>query len=171
MKHKLKKMFVLPASLAAAVCLCTSLASASGECYERIEETENQQVIEITEYMSGQYPVCPELLQALIFYESSNRRNAVSRWGDIGYMQVNPRWQKARMERLGVHDLSDGYGNILVGTDYLMELCTEYGDISLALMAYNGGEEAVNKASNIGINDYARRILELSEKLERLHRK
>lgn len=75
------------------------------------------------------------------------------------------------MKKFSVYDLKDGYGDILVGTDYLMELCEKYGDISLALMAYNGGEDAVESASDAGINEYARKILELSEELERLHGK
>lgn len=167
----LKNLLILPISLSAAVCLGTFSGVAKGEWYGSIEETENQQVIELTESMAEQYDICPELLQALIFYESSNRSAVVSKWGDIGFMQVNPRWQEDRMEQLSVYDLKDGYGNILVGTDYLVELCEKYGDISLALMAYNGGEDAVESASDAGINEYAERILELSEKLERRHGK
>ena len=167
----LKKLMVLPISLSAAVCSGIFTGVAPGECYGSVEETESQEVIEITESIARQYPVCPELLQALIFYESSNRGTVVSKWGDIGYMQVNPKWQGDRMEELSVYDLKDGYGNILVGTDYLMELCRKYGDISLALAAYNGGENAVNKVSDNGMNEYAERILDLSEKLERFHGK
>lgn len=84
-------------------------------------------------------------------------------------MQVNPRWQQERMDRLGVSDLTDGYGNILVGTDYLMELCRKYGDISIALTAYNKGEEAADGTISPWEDEYSRKILELSEKLERMH--
>lgn len=139
--------------------------------YESVGQTESQEVIRLTESIAGQYPICPETLQALIFYESSNRRTVVSRWGDVGYMQVNPRWQKGRMERLGVPDLSEGYGNILVGTDYLMELCRKYGDISLALVAYNKGEDAASRCCNPWEDEYSRKILELSGELERIHGK
>ncbi len=135
------------------------------------EQTESREVISLTETIAGQYHICPETLQALIFYESSNRRTVVSRWGDVGYMQVNPRWQKGRMERLGVPDLSDGYGNILVGTDYLVELCRKYGDISLALVAYNKGEDAASHCADPWEDEYSRKILELSEELERMHGK
>ena len=41
------------------------------------------------------------------------------------------------MERLGVSDLYDPYGNILVATDYLVELFEKHGDIGLSLMIYN----------------------------------
>ncbi len=158
-------------SFAALILACSTAAvKATEKGYNSISDTEDQEVIKITEEISKQYPICPEILQALIFYESSNRRTAVSQWGDVGYMQVNPKWQHERMEKLGISDLTDGYSNILVGTDLLMDLCKEYGEISYALMAYNKGSELVSGSENY-INDYAQRILDLSEKLERKHRK
>lgn len=149
---------------------CGGTALAAGFEYVCVEQTEDQAVVELTEWAAGKYPICPELLQALIFYESSNRRTVVSQWGDVGYMQVNSRWQKERMDKLGVHDLSDGYENVLVGTDYLVELCEKYEDVGLALMAYNGGDAAVESAGG-ELNSYAKKILALSEQLERLHGK
>ncbi len=154
--------------------LDTGLVSAQEpECgYYRIEQTEDEAVIELTEAITEIYPICPELLQALIFYESRNQRTVVSKWGDIGYMQVNPKWQKDRMERLGVTDLTDGYSNLLVGTDYLYELFIKYDDLYIALMAYNQGEKSAVRMYNTGeISDYSRKIVNLSEKLERFHGK
>lgn len=140
--------------------------------YDSIEQTENEEVIRISEEISKIYPICPELIQAQIFYESSNRESATSEYGDIGYMQVNPKWQAGRMENLGVNDLSDGYQNILVGCDLLCELFQKYGEVELVLMAYNEGEEeAVRKYDSGQVSDYARNIMELSEKLERKHGK
>lgn len=153
-------------------CCTVVLAEDSGKGYQCIEQTENEAVIELTEQVAEIYPICPELLQALIFYESSNQPYVVSSYGDIGYMQVNPKWQSDRMDKLGVTDLYDGYSNILVGTDCLYELCVEYGDIALALMAYNmGSDKAVKLAESGIISDYAKRILDLSYELERLHGK
>lgn len=140
--------------------------------YQYIEQTESQEVIELTEQVAELYPICPELLQALIFYESGNQRTVVSRWGDIGYMQVNPRWMRPWMDKLGATDLMDGYNNILVGTDYLCELFQEYGDPALVLMAYNQGPDKAVKLYDSGeISEYARKILELSAELERMHGK
>lgn len=140
--------------------------------YEYIEQTENEEVIRISEEISKIYPICPELIQAQIFYESSNRRTIVSECGDVGYMQVNPKWQSERMENLGVIDLTDGYSNILVGYDLLYELFKKYGEVELVLMAYNEGEGiAVRKYNSGQVSDYARNIMELSEKLERKHGK
>lgn len=146
-------------------------AKAEGPGYNDAVQTENETVIDLTNQVAEIYPICPEVLQALIFYESSNQRDQVSKWGDIGYMQVNPKWHTDRMDKLGVTDLTDGYGNILVGTDYLYELCLEYGDIATALMVYNQGPGAASQAQEGKISTYARNILQLSEELERLHGK
>ena len=76
------------------------------------------------------------------------------------------------MENLGVIDLTDGYGNILVGCNLLYELFQKYGEVELVLMAYNEGEESAVRKYNSGqVSDYARNIMELSEKLERKHGK
>lgn len=145
---------------------------AAGTEYDYIEQTESEEIIELTERVAEIYPICPEVLQAMAFYESSNERTVVSKYGDIGYMQVNPKWHSDRMDKLGVTDLYDGYSNILVGTDYLYEMCLKHGDIVTALMAYNMGSDKAEELDEAGvISDYARKILELSEQLERLHGK
>lgn len=144
-------------------------AHADGQGYDRIEQTESREVIALTEAAAEIYPVCPELLQAVIFYESSNRADA--RNGRCtGYMQIDPEYHRERADRLGV-SLYDGWGNILTGTDYLAELCEEYGDIAAALMVYHGERDAAAKAEAGEISIYAGKILELSAKLERLHKK
>lgn len=81
------------------------------------------------EEIGAKYNICPELLEAIIEQESSGNPNAVGVYGDIGLMQVIPKWHRDRMDRLGVEDLTDEYGNILVATDYLAELFSEYEDI------------------------------------------
>ena len=77
-----------------------------------------------------------------------------------------------RMEHLGVEDIFDAYGNIMVGTDYLVELIEMHGDIGVALMVYNGDSSAMDYANgNCEISNYARGIIERSYQLERLHGK
>lgn len=164
---------ILSVAIWAAILLLMAItADASGPGYQYIEQTENEEVIALTEQVAEIYPICPELLQALIFYESGNQRTAVSRWGDIGYMQANPRWMRPWMDKLGVTDLMDGYSNILVGTDYLVELFQKYEDPVLVLMVYNQGPDKATKLYESGeISKYAGRILELAEQLERHHGK
>lgn len=152
--------------------VCEMREAKENPFYDSIEQTENEEAIRVSEEISKIYPICPELIQAQIFYESSNRRDVISRWGDVGYMQINPKWQAERIGRLGAYDLSDAYQNILVGCDLLYELFQKYGEVELALMAYNEGEETAVKKYNSGqVSDYARNIMELSGKLERKHGK
>lgn len=139
--------------------------------YIYIEQTEDETVIRYTEEIGSEYGICPELLQAMVFCESSNNSKVVSDGGDTGYMQVNKKWHKDRMKRLGVTDLTDGYGNILVGTDYLAELAEEYEDIPLVLMKYNGDSRADKLYQEGKMSEYAEKILNLSAELERLHEK
>ena len=112
------------------------------------------------------YGVCPELLMAMIETESCGNPNAEN--GSCkGLMQVSECWHKDRIEKLGVTDIYDEYGNILVATDYLMELAHEYGDIGYVLDIYNGNSKAVYNYENGILSNYAEKILERSEQLER----
>lgn len=117
--------------------------------------------------LGGQYGICPELIQAVCFTESSFDPRAEND-GCIGIMQVNPAWHKDRMERLGATDLYDTRQNMTVGVDYLHELSEEHEDISIALMTYNG-DSRVRSVENgeSAVSDYADSILMLSAELER----
>ena len=98
----------------------------------------------------GETGIRYELALAVIWQET-DFRNVVGDSGEShGYMQVQPRWHNKRMERLGVSDLSDPYGNFLVGCDYLAELTERY-DLSDALTAYNSGSP--------GNSQYAENVL------------
>ena len=145
-------------------------AAGQDKGYIYIEQTEDANVIRYTEEIGAEYGICPELLQAIVFYESSNNPNA--RNGKcVGYMQISEKWHGDRMDRLGVKSLTDGYGNILVGADYLAELAGKYEDIPLALMKYNGDADAEQLYAAGEMSDYAKKILDLSTELERLHGK
>lgn len=122
------------------------------------------------EEISAEYGVCPELIMAIIEHESSGQTN-VSNGNCKGLMQIYERYHKDRMQRLGVTDIYDPYGNILVGTDYLMELAEEYEDLATVLMIYNGSSNAVSRGEAGNYTEYAKSIMERSAELERLHGK
>ncbi len=147
----------------------TAQANAGGPGYSRIEQTENAAVIQYTNQVAEKYAICPELLQAMVFYESSNKMSAKN-GKCIGYMQVSTKYHGGRADKLGV-SIYDGYGNILTGTDYLVELLEEYDDVAYALDVYNGNSKAKYNHENGIISSYAGKILDLSEKLERHHGK
>lgn len=122
--------------------------------------------------VADSYNVCPELIMAIVEAESSGNAKAINDDSQcIGLMQVSIKWHKDRMERLGVTDLYDPYSNILVGTDYLMELAEEYGDLYTVLMLYNGTKNAVERSESGNYTEYATKIVNRSYELERLHNK
>ena len=67
-------------------------------------------------------------------------------------MQIQERWHKDRMKRLGVTNLYDSEQNITVGCDILSELLNKYGNYKDALSAYNSGNTHDGR-------QYAERIL------------
>lgn len=117
-----------------------------------------------------QYNICPEFLMAIIETESGGRSDAIG-GGCVGLMQISPRWHRDRMKRLDVTDLFDERSNILVGADYLAELFEKYEDAAVVLMIYHGEKDAVKKAEQGDISDYASGILERTAELERIHEK
>lgn len=127
--------------------------------------------IEACEKYGEEYGICPELLMAIAEAESSGNPNAEN--GSCkGLMQVSEKWHKDRMHRLGVEDLFDESGNILVATDYLYELFKKYEDVGMVLMVYNGDSNAKDYMQGTAdLSKYATKILERSTRLEELHGK
>ena len=75
------------------------------------------------------------------------------------------------MERLGVYDIYDSKGNVLLAADYLLELFEEHGDVGTVLMLYNGSKNALERGARGDYTEYASKIMRRSEQLERLHGK
>lgn len=68
-----------------------------------------------------QYDICPELLEAIMYYESRYTVDAEN--GPCkGVMQINAAYYTDRMEKFGITDYWDLDNNILLATDYLAEL-------------------------------------------------
>lgn len=134
---------------------------------EDIEPTHISVEAQVACYEYGEmYDICPELLMAMIEAESSGNPKAEN--GDCkGLMQISERWHTGRMEDIGAEDIWSETDNIHIGANYLYELFNRYEDVALVLMVYNGESDAVEKAENGYISDYARKILDRSAELER----
>lgn len=117
-----------------------------------------------------QYAIVPELLMAMMERESWGEP-WVSNGACKGLMQINEPYHKNRMIRLGVADIYDPYGNILVAADYLSDLFTEYGDMGTVLMVYNGSSHAIERGESGAYTEYASSIIARTSQLERLHGK
>ena len=161
----IKKILMVLVALVLSLILCR-MASDGKEIDTYIDSQYQQYCVEIGEM----YGICPELLMAMIEAESSGNPDATN--GTCkGLMQVSEKWNKDRIKRLGVKDIYDPYGNILVATDYLMELAEKYEDIGLVLDVYNGNSKAMQNAENGVLSEYATKILYRAEMLERIHGK
>lgn len=134
---------------------------------EEIEPTHISVEAQVSCYEYGKmYDICPELLMAMIEAESGGNPNAEN--GDCkGLMQISERWHTVRMAEIGADDIWSETDNIHIGANYLHELFNRYEDVALVLMVYNGESDAVEKAENGYISDYARKILDRSAELER----
>ncbi len=86
----------------------------------------------------------PKLLHAVIRAESAYDPKALSPKGAIGLMQLMPGTAK----RYGIDDPRDPRDNLEAGARYLRDLLELFGDVKLALAAYNAGEKAVRKYGN-----------------------
>ena len=151
-----------------AIALAASLAmSHSVMANEEIEPTHISVEAQVSCYEYGEmYDICPELLMAMIEAESSGNPKAEN--GDCkGLMQISERWHTGRMAEIGADDIWSETDNIHIGANYLNELFNRYEDVALVLMVYNGESDAVEKAENGYISDYARKILDRSAELER----
>lgn len=108
----------------------------------------------------------PSIVISVIERESQFNADAIGDNGAaFGLMQIQPRWHQERMDKLGVTDLLDPYQNVLVGIDYLFEMCEQHEDIEMALMAYNAGSAGAYKnwfGKGIFTNAYSQAVLERS---------
>ena len=82
----------------------------------------------------------PAVIFAMARKESTYDPAAIGDNGNShGLLQIQPRWNMERMERLGCNDLMDPYQNVTVAVDLLDELIEKHGDIAVALTVYNFG--------------------------------
>jgi soluble lytic murein transglycosylase-like protein len=114
------------------------------------------------EQTAGRYGVDHRLVKAVVQIESGGNPRAVSPKGARGLMQLMP----ARAEALGVRDSFDPGANLDGGVRHLRELLTRFsGDLTLALAAYNAGEEAVRLHNGVPpfreTQEYVRKVLAL----------
>lgn len=96
----------------------------------------------------------PYALALAVIEQETDFRNVMGDDGaSCGYMQVQEKWHGERMERLGVTDLMDPFGNFRVGCDFLAELMGKY-PTQEALTAYNSGSPGYNQYSYEVMDNY-----------------
>lgn len=144
------------------------LTAANFSKFKKEEGARNQVVRVLTNYKTGlapefrgqlahlivreskKYGYDPFLLTALIITESSFNNWARSRKGALGLMQIRPQTavalaKETRREWKGKPTLFDPGVNIALGAYYLDKLIKRFGDLDLALEAYNHGPTKLSR--------------------------
>jgi len=148
----------------------SQLATIQKEVVAEIKEVVNHPVVNgvsrnvpedigsIIKKYADKYDISEELVKALIQQESSFNPRAVSKVGAKGLMQLMP----VHTDKQGI-DPFDPEQNIKTGMGFLSHLLNKYGDLRLALAAYNAGEKAVDKYGDVPpykeTQDYVKRIM------------
>ena len=114
----------------------------------------------LIEAFGAEHGIDSALIRAVIWAESNFNHRAVSRKGAQGLMQLMP----ATIWRLSVGDAFDPHENIGAGVRYLRQLLDQFqGDLTLALAAYNAGENAVLRYKGVPpyqeTREYVRKVL------------
>ncbi|MEW5741674.1 MAG: transglycosylase SLT domain-containing protein [Myxococcota bacterium] len=122
-----------------------------------------------THRQSAQLQRDPDLVLAIMAVESDFNPQAVSSVGAVGLMQVMPHWKRV----LGIQgDLAEISTNIHYGLQVLGFYLEMYGDLEMALTAYNRGPGPVDLALRKGQdarNGYAAKVLGVYERLKQLN--
>ena len=127
--------------------------------YREFPDVAKEKVMEAVRASSLRNGMDHRLVQAVIQVESNFQPNAVSPAGAQGIMQIMP-------ENFGLLNLKDPYDpgqNIMAGTRYFRGLLDQFGELELALAAYNSGPGLVEKLGSIPripeTEEYVRKVL------------
>jgi soluble lytic murein transglycosylase-like protein len=118
----------------------------------------------IVRHAGAAWGVDPGLIDAVIRAESGYNPVAVSPSGAVGLMQLMP----GTAEALGVSNALDPVENVFAGARYLRAQLDTFGDVALALAAYNAGPAAVRRYGGIPpypeTRAYVQRVLDYWQK-------
>lgn len=133
-----------------------------------LDETNREEVPHLIFEQSQKYGYDPLFVTALIITESSFYNWAESDQGAMGLMQIRPGTgvvlaSETQMQWQGKPTLYDPGINIALGTYYLSKLVSRYGDLGLALEAYNHGPTKLDGYLKNGYRPkgYSRRVMQL----------
>ncbi len=107
--------------------------------------TDQNKVVPFIRYYCRRHGLDPNLVRAMVEVESGFEAKAVSPKGAAGLMQIMPGTGKD----LGLADAFDGASNLEAGIRYMRSLLDAYGDVRLALAAYNAGPGRVPRSGPI----------------------
>lgn len=111
---------------------------------------EDQRLAHLIYEVSYEYQYDPELILALIVTESSFYNWSRSRVGAVGLMQIMPTTglslaESTKINWTGIATLFDPSLNIRLGIKYLAMMHDQFGNLEIALTAYNYGPTRVRE--------------------------
>jgi soluble lytic murein transglycosylase len=124
--------------------------------------TLRQQIVQAISEESARAGYDPLLILAIIDVESDFTEEAISDKGARGLMQIKPSTLHFLAEKQGLRlsreeVAADPALGVRLGIRYLRELNDRFGDLELALMAYNAGPTRIWQAKKAGELDIFRR--------------
>lgn len=153
-----------PASTAASL---GEISRALGRCRATLRPAERERIAEAIAREADRHGYDRLFVQALVEVESTCRPAARSPRGAVGLAQVLPDTARAVARAEGVpwrgeSTLLDPDDNLRIGIAYLNSLEERFGDLHVAVAAYNLGPERVAgmKASRARSADYVRKVLD-----------
>ncbi len=140
--------------------------------YTGLDEKNAVRIPELILDESKKYGYDPLFLTALIITESSFYNWAKSNRGARGLMQLRPATaialaSETHLEWRGVRTLFDPEKNIALGAYYLNKLVSRFGNLTLALEAYNHGPSRLSKYLRKGYQPkrYSKKVLKNYRKI------
>jgi len=133
----------------------------------RDKKFEQTKIDEMIKVYSKRYGLDYDLVRAVVQVESAYKPEVESKAGAQGLMQIMPQTQ----EELGLKYPFDPASNIEAGVRYLRSLIDRFGDVRLALAAYNAGPSKVEKYNGIPpyaeTKRYVQKVLNIYAKFKR----
>lgn len=110
--------------------------------------------------------ISTNVVMGVIKKESNFKIKAMGDNGEAyGLMQIQKKWHRARMNKVGAVDLLNCYDNVHVGIDYLAELYKANNkNWHKTLMAYNGGQAYANRRTS---TTYSRTVMQYAENFKK----
>ena len=140
--------------------------------YTGLDEKSAVRIPELILEESKKYGYDPLFLTALIITESSFYNWAKSNRGARGLMQLRPATaialaSETHLKWRGIRTLFDPEKNIALGAYYLNKLVSRFGNLTLALEAYNHGPSRLSKYLRKGYQPkrYSKKVLKNYKKI------
>ena len=121
------------------------LATAAALALVVLPQGRSPSVNESIDRWAARYGVSRRLAHAVAWTESGNNPQARSQAGAFGVMQVQPATWRQTERLLGQQVAQTTDGNVRIGIAYLREMLREFGDVRLALAAYNQGPTSLRR--------------------------